>query len=161
MRNPELEAKVSHALKIRPNLDQFINELEIINEEYQKDAMVIGLLAHAQWEAGHTDDAVENATWLINNQPTDESASLILFHCLWSMGLYKEAMQETKRMSKSHDYEQFNEFMKSWQNKRKGFDFSNLDKFEKISDKDEADMEDGEGDDEDAISNNNLQHTES
>jgi tetratricopeptide (TPR) repeat protein len=134
MDRTDLEQKVSEALKIRPTSKiEYLDELLTINEEYPNDGMLLHLIAHTHWELKQYRQAINIAQRLISADPTDCSASLILFHCYWQAGDSDKAIAEMERLrdmgGQEDDYDALDAWVNAWGLKRADHDFSELTKF--------------------------------
>jgi tetratricopeptide (TPR) repeat protein len=129
-----LEQKVSEALKIRPTSKiEFLDELMSIDEEHPNDGMLLHLIAHTLWELKQYKKAIITALRLISGNPTDASASLILFHCYWQSGDLDKAIGEMERFrdmgGEESDYDALDAWVQAWGDKRAAHDFSDLHPF--------------------------------
>lgn len=72
-----------------------------------KSPAIFSVMGDVCWEMGLQAEAANAFGRAISLAPTLEAASLGLFHCLWELGRYDEALREVKRFQSVSDSEDY------------------------------------------------------
>ena len=95
-------------LKLRGDFSCAIEKAEALTSKYYSKASVFGLLASLFFEIEQYDKSIIYFRKTIEISTKSETASLGLFHSLWSLGEKEKAWEEMRRfqeMAKSEEYD--------------------------------------------------------
>jgi predicted Zn-dependent protease len=107
----ELEKQFAEAVKIeKAGLNQAAKKLlQKLAKKDPRSIRILAALCLVCWNLKALKEAVKVSKRMIKLAPTLEAASKGLFHSLWELGKYVEALEEIKRfqsISFSKDYEE-------------------------------------------------------
>lgn len=85
--------------------------LRKLSDELPQSATVAIVLGDTYWDLGELDHALP---WFLKAgdlKPSNELASLALFHCLWEMGRTDDAFDEMRRFLKDNDSDEYKQIL--------------------------------------------------
>ncbi len=96
------------ALRDSDRLEEAIEKFkEILTLNPPRRAPILGPLGHIYWKQKSFAKALECYTEAVSLSPKSELGSLGLFHTLWDLGRYKEALAEARRFLSLRDSEEY------------------------------------------------------
>jgi predicted Zn-dependent protease len=109
----DVEKRFEAALRSRDQGDYAAAQaaLEELLPERPGSTALHAALADVYWEQGKLPEAVACFRRATTLNPTSETASLGLFHCLWEMGRQEEALGEMDRFLKVADCPDYREIL--------------------------------------------------
>lgn len=105
----EVRRKLQEALGLRDqgNLERAASDLQDLAHEYQNSEKFHLILGGVLWDLERHEEACSHFRMATLLAPVSDNASLSLFHVLWDIGHYSEALAEMDRflsISNSDDY---------------------------------------------------------
>jgi len=102
------------ALKLREEkkYDEAIQVFLDLIKIKPSDTATFGMLAATYWDLGNLTKAIEYFQYAITLNEKSETASLGLYHTLWSSGRHEDALEEMKRFCSLQYSEEYNLILK-------------------------------------------------